>query len=247
MNHLRAIIQPGETGALSFIASTSGVKRDGYSLDISGLSTDNYLRNPVFLWAHDYWGLRPPIGRVTEITKDFTAGKEDLLRVTVDFDQADPFAREIERKYRDGYLNAVSIGWESLEMKGDSITRSDLLDVSAVPVPGDADALIQRMSTESLEWHAAILGRLKESLTATPPIVEDDPVDSPEGVSADPPDNVPDLRGATVEQLDTLIDSLTEWKATLSEEDSQPPGTPDMLEGLLIEDLLQALEGESNE
>ena len=133
--------------ALTFIASTSGVKRDGLDLRMDGLTTENFEANPVFLWVHDYNGRTLPLGKVTKIRK-----LKARFDVTVEFDQADPFAVEVERKYRDGYLNAVSIGWDTIEWHRveedeDSeadyvITRWDLLDVSAVPVPGDPEALI---------------------------------------------------------------------------------------------------------
>lgn len=136
-----------DSRAMTFVASTSGVKRDNLVVDIGGLETGNFEANPVFLWAHDYSGRTLPIGKVTKLRK-----LKNRLDATVEFDENDEFAQQVERKYRDGYLNAVSIGWTVLEwvrmeddQDGDfTITRSDLLDISAVPVPGDADALIKR-------------------------------------------------------------------------------------------------------
>ncbi len=114
-------------GPMRFVASTEGVKRDGLDLKSGDWRLDNYRRNPVFLWAHDYWGL--PIGRV-DVSVD---GKRLIADVT--FDRDDPFAAQVERKYRAGFLNAVSVGWDTRE------EGNDLLDISAVPVPGDPDAL----------------------------------------------------------------------------------------------------------
>lgn len=130
---------PSEGGAIRFVASTEGIKRDGLEISSAGWQLDNYRKNPVVLWGHDYM-TRPPIGRA-EVAID-----GDRLVADVTFDRADPFAAEVERKYRAGYLNAVSVGWESLEDSGQKVTRQDLLDISAVPVPGDPDALIQRQA-----------------------------------------------------------------------------------------------------
>lgn len=133
--------QPAADGPIRFTASTEGIKRDGLEISSGGWQLDNYRKNPVVLWGHDYLG-RPPIGRA-EVT---VLGGELLADVT--FDRADPFAAEVERKYRAGFLNAVSVGWEVLEQSGNGqqVLRQDLLDISAVPVPGDPDALIQRQA-----------------------------------------------------------------------------------------------------
>lgn len=123
-------------GIHTFVATSEGVKRDGLNLRMDGARLEDYMKNPVVLWAHDYRGNRPPIGRAEHLEK---TGDGKKLRARVRFDMADPFAAEIDRKYREGYLNAVSIGWNPLD--SDSW---ELLDLSAVPVPGDADALIER-------------------------------------------------------------------------------------------------------
>lgn len=128
-------------GTHVFVATTGGSKRDGLELDMTGGQFDNYLRNPVFLWAHDYGGRTLPIGKVVKLQSS-----KSKLRAWVMFDQEDHFALEVERKYDEGYLSAVSVGWIDVERDRDTgiITKWDLLDISAVPVPGDPDALIER-------------------------------------------------------------------------------------------------------
>lgn len=118
---------------IRFVASTEGIKRDGQNLKMDAWRVDNYRKNPVFLWAHDYMGQHLPIGRAE-------VGFEGRRLITeVRFDQDDEFARQVERKYRAGYLHAVSVGWGESEDGG-----QELLDISAVPVPGDPDALVER-------------------------------------------------------------------------------------------------------
>lgn len=125
-------------GPLRFLASTEGIKRDGQELKVEDWYLDNYRRNPVVLWAHDYFGRQLPIGRA-EATIDF---QRRALVADVTFDPGDPFAREVERKYREGYLHTVSVGWDTIEIERRRML--DLLDISAVPVPGDPDALMER-------------------------------------------------------------------------------------------------------
>lgn len=135
-NYLRALCQraaehkAGEP--MRFIASTEGVKRDGKNLDMSRWRLENYRKNPVFLWVHDYWGTKLPLGRAEAQVE------ERQLLADVTFDQEDEFARQVESKYARGFLHTVSVGWDETK------EGYDLLDISAVPVPGDPDALIER-------------------------------------------------------------------------------------------------------
>ena len=171
---LRAFMVRNEDGGkpgdpIQFIASTEGIKRDGKELQIDNWNLDNYKRNPVFLWAHDYFGSRLPIGRSE------TKIENKKLMAEVIFDQTDEFARQVETKYRNKFLNAVSVGWfdvlrcikcgyrleswmgwslKTFRMKcpscGEELNEEnvkleyDLLDISGVPVPGDPDALMER-------------------------------------------------------------------------------------------------------
>lgn len=126
--------QPGTP--IRFVAGSEGIKRDGLDLKMSGARLDAYRKNPVVLWAHDYRGL--PIGRA-ETTVEGTR-----LLADITFDQEDERAQQIESKYRRGYLNTVSLGWDTKRVSGRNVTEWELLDISAVPVPGDADALMER-------------------------------------------------------------------------------------------------------
>lgn len=130
--HVRADDDTSTSGPIRFVASTEGVKRDGLEIKAESWELENYRRNPVFLFGHDYMGSRLPIGRA-EVNVE---GKNLIASVT--FDPDDEFARQVERKYRNGFLYAVSVGWDS---RGDT---NELLDISAVPVPGDPDALMER-------------------------------------------------------------------------------------------------------
>lgn len=132
-----------ERGPLRFVASTEEPGRDGLVIKQDGWRLDAYRANPVVLWAHDY--ASPPIGRA-EVRVE---GKQLLAEIT--FDPDDEFARTVERKYRAGFLSAVSVGWETRKIEppansGDHarVIEAELLDISAVPVPGDPKALIER-------------------------------------------------------------------------------------------------------
>lgn len=144
---------------IRFVASTENVARDGLVIEAAGWQLNNYRKNPVFLWAHDYSGARPPIGRA-----EVSLGDRELL-ADVTFDQGDEFARDIERKYREGFLSTVSVGWDTLEFAPSKsmnqpprITKAELLDISAVPVPGDPDALKERQVRALADLSQSLVG-----------------------------------------------------------------------------------------
>ena len=131
-------------------------------LDFDGLSFDNYLRNPVVMWAHDVMGRSPsgglPIGRTLSLAK--TPGG----RIVAEFEFLgdDPFVRRIKNAWDKGFLQAASISWlplESAPVKGGGWrdARADLLEWSIVSVPADPEALREshrRMMDEFLGEHA---------------------------------------------------------------------------------------------
>lgn len=129
-----------DSNVFPFVAATEGIKRDGLNLVMAGGRLDNYKRaGGPFLWVHDY--RRPPIGRADIRIED------SRLLADVEFDLDDEFAASVASKYDRGFMRAVSIGWDVLEQKGRDIVAWELLDISAVPVGADADALLARHLT----------------------------------------------------------------------------------------------------
>lgn len=133
---------------LRVVMASEGRQADGIDLRMSGAQLDRYRGNPVLGYGHSYWGrTNLPIGRVAP---DSIAVDGTTLAGDLEFDAGDEFAREVERKMRAGYLNAVSIGfdvteWESENdnyWRGGVATKWMLTELSVVPVPMDANALV---------------------------------------------------------------------------------------------------------
>ena len=140
---------PGEPAVLTFAASTETEDRAGDVVLASGWDLEAFRHNPVFLWAHRHD--EPPIGRVTRAWVEGTS-----LMATVEFAPT-PFAREVAALYRGGYLSGVSVGFRALELErrrsangrpATRFIRHELLEISAAPVPLNAEALVAR--TEDL-------------------------------------------------------------------------------------------------
>lgn len=115
-------------------------------LDFGGLSTLNYSKNPVVMWAHDSVGRSPsgglPIGRTLNLAK----GPDGQIVADFEFLEDDPFAQRVKNAWDKGFLRAASISWVPQETTpaeggGWRDMRSDLLEWSIVSVPADPDAL----------------------------------------------------------------------------------------------------------
>lgn len=140
----------GSNDQLWFSASTEHRDRHGDVVVADGWKTKDFMKNPVFLWAHDY--SKPPIGKAVQVEKG-----EGKLRTKMQFVPAhiDPFAEQIRQLYQEGYMRTVSVGFMTYkreplteddikqrpELKYGDRLYGDLMEVSAVPVPANPMAL----------------------------------------------------------------------------------------------------------
>lgn len=133
---------------LRVVMASEGRQADGIDLRMSGARLERYRANPVLGYGHSYWGRgNLPIGRV--LAESLTVEGSQLAG-TLEFDPGDEFAREVERKMRDGFLSAVSIGfdvtrWEDPQSSywtGGVAVEWELSELSVVPIGMDAKALV---------------------------------------------------------------------------------------------------------
>jgi hypothetical protein len=161
----------GAGDALVFMASTPGTKRDGLDTATLPWRVDTYRTNPVCTWCHDFGGARLPIGRADVEVLNTPAG--EFIRAAITFDRADPFAAEVERKYRDGFLHAVSVSWDDVDAAGVPVRSAggrpvahELLEIAAVPVPGDPQALQEKRGAALRSMARELIDALEESEAA---------------------------------------------------------------------------------
>jgi HK97 family phage prohead protease len=137
------LVEPGSR-TRRFCFSDGSVDRMGDVIDVRGWETADFLRNPVCLYAHD--SSAPPVGKVVNI---FVSG--DRLMGDIHFAPPEvyEFADTIFKLIDGGYLNSVSVGFLPLEFefaddrRGINFLRQTLLEISIVPVPANAQALIE--------------------------------------------------------------------------------------------------------
>lgn len=129
-------IEKAEDGILSVAVATDLTEdRDGEVVNPAGVDLNNFLKNPVLLWAHDY--RLPPIGKVVDIRKE-----DNRILFTPQFNMQDSHAKSIWQMFKDGFLNAFSIGFMLKERDGKLLTKTELLEISAVPVPSNPNATV---------------------------------------------------------------------------------------------------------
>jgi hypothetical protein len=133
---------------LSFIASTNSVDR--YESIVEQDWNDAAFRaNPVFLWMHQH--NLPPVGRVVDWSPEV-----GMTRATVDFAPT-PMGRELFALYDGDYLRAVSVSFYPGEVStSDSgvivYSKNEMLELSGVTVPGNAEALKYARSAGLTEY-----------------------------------------------------------------------------------------------
>ena len=138
------------------LAASEDPRGKDYEIDLQGIKFDNYMQNPVVLWAHDQ-GVNPfssgtPAGGIP-VAKTLEIGHDDggRLVTSFQFNSGDPFASRVENAWRGGFIRAASIGFlptKMSELPQDSasgrsyrIEEADLVEWSFVPIPADAAAV----------------------------------------------------------------------------------------------------------
>jgi HK97 family phage prohead protease len=156
-----------ENYRLWFKASTNALCDDGIMIEPTAWKKHmpTYMENPVFLDAHNYSSVFKSLGHAVdwEIV-------EDGLMVQYEFAVGrNPWAIFAWDMYMAKDLSAVSVGWKTLkyervepeeEKKGFlRVLEARLLETSAVPVPMDSGALVERMMEFSLSDPQGVLVR----------------------------------------------------------------------------------------
>ena len=131
------------------VGSTEEVDRQGDIVCASGWQLENFLKNPVIPWAHDY--SRPPVAKAEDVHV-----REGRLVFKACFPPAEdyPFADTIYRLYKGGFLRAFSVGFVPIEsevftrevdgrvLTGTRYIRQELYEISCVSVPANPSALV---------------------------------------------------------------------------------------------------------
>jgi len=161
------VVERGEVDedARTIIAtvSTRDKDREGEVIIPEGIDLSSYEKNPILMWAHRYSD--PPIGR-----SQWQKKSKDGLIMKFEFAKTQ-LADEIYQLYKDKFLKGFSIGFIPLDFDEENKIHKKiaLLEVSAVPVPANQNALIM----EAYQKGIITCSGLKEDLEIE--IEKDDP------------------------------------------------------------------------
>jgi len=128
--------------SIRFIFSTDNEDRHGEIVDQKGWDLNEYLKNPVVLFAHDHY--QPAVGQVTELRLNEDSNLEGVIKFAVDEYE---FAKTLFNLYKGKFMRAVSAGFINkkyeIDEENDTFTLKEntLLEMSMVNVPANSMAL----------------------------------------------------------------------------------------------------------
>ena len=139
-----------ESEAIRWRLTERKVDRDGEVVEPAGGMLENYLANPIVLFAHG-WHFDQQMVPIGKIIPDSIKQTKTFIDADVVFHDSgsDPFSAMIADKVRGGFLGAGSIGFKRVEVSdepvlprqtGVTFTKWELIEFSIVPVPSNARA-----------------------------------------------------------------------------------------------------------
>ena len=165
------LAEVGDDRTAQFIASSNREDRYGDVIE-QNWDTEDFFRNPVFLWGHQSW--EPPIGWVRDFRTNVDA---TLTTARVEFfpEDINPWANNLFKMTKAGGLRAVSVGFIPMEMEdrfnddkewiGWRFIKSKLIELSLCTVPANPDAV---MLAKSIDPHPAFLRRVFSDMVRAP-------------------------------------------------------------------------------
>lgn len=142
---------------LTITATDETEDRDGDVISAGGWDFSNYLKNPVFLWAHDHFGV--PLAAAQKIIRTKSDNNPVVLQHKFPTEGLFPFADMILNLYNEKVINAGSVGFIPLEWTerknvpaedddiqrrrtyGYNFVKTELLEHSGVAVPANPNAV----------------------------------------------------------------------------------------------------------
>jgi HK97 family phage prohead protease len=153
-------VEKPAAAVLDFMASSETLDRYHEIIEPGGWQLETYRRNPVFQNAHNYGDILFTLGKalVTEV-RDLGDARRGLFQRVEFATDVNPVARIAYGLYRGGFLNAVSVGFIPLRWENGSAEagyrrkylEQELLEVSAVAIPANPDALALGVKSGAVE------------------------------------------------------------------------------------------------
>lgn len=201
--HIKGLVTKSEN-KYQIVASTNCIDRQGDVIDQKGWLIENYMKNPVMLFGHNYNSL--PVAKCTslEITADSMIAGFEFAPA-----EGNPVGAQIKWLYDNGYMSAVSVGFIPKEQQGNVITKAELLEISFVPVPANQEAL--KLTYKSIDGNTELSDEDKTHLKSV--IVLEEKGEVTDEVNAE------EMCEQKYEKIGGVSDILSAfWKVYMSEE-----------------------------
>ena len=155
---------------LRFVASTNDIDRDGDIIDVDGWNLNEWQKNPVIMWAHDY--TLPPIAKGIRAERDI---RNNQLVIDARFPTISELAPEgnpsehakfietIFQMYKTDCLNAVSVGcsYDKIDDNTNTnpkyancryhVVKQTLMELSCCPIGSNPNALRSASANPNME------------------------------------------------------------------------------------------------
>lgn len=135
---------------VQFVISDDSVDRYGEIVDQSTWDLKSYMKNPIVAWGHDTSEPENILGTSIEITPD---GHRTIATLKFDTD-INPKALMVFQQIVRGTLRCVSVGFmnHTFEYENDIpvLKDNELLEISVVPIPANANAIALSLKDGSL-------------------------------------------------------------------------------------------------
>ena len=154
--HIKATVASDcEGDCLDMRASDETVDRYDEVIKAQGWDLSNYVKNPVIQNCHQYGDIAFTLGKALETKVEGGA----LVQRWQFASDVNPMAKLASGLYRGGFLNTSSVGFIPLEWQNGSkageptrtYVKQELLEVSAVCVPANPNALALAIKSGAIE------------------------------------------------------------------------------------------------
>lgn len=194
--------------------------RQGEIVVQSGWLLENYLKNPIVLWAHK--SDEPPIAKMLEIGVNASTNQlEGKMQFAV---KEYSFAETVFNLIVGGYQKAFSAGFINNKYEIDQVNEkiylveNELLEMSVVPVPANQLALAKSKGIDVSSYEKEIrpksLNDLEVIVTKNNPLDDDDEDDS-----LDDDEALEKISKSNIETIRRAISTLTDVLKAQAEND----------------------------
>jgi len=190
-----------------------------------------FKKNPVYLDSHNYSSIEHIIGKIVGMKV-----KDGQLQGDVVFALDNPKGLLAMKLVEGGFLNTSSIGFIPLDFdeKG-NITKSELLEISGVSVPANAEALFEKVVKEFAEQQVEEEEEVEEveEETETEEEIEEEAEDegSEEEIEEDT-ENESDEEKPTEEEVEKTVEKPNLYKQIIKMREEQVKFLKEITEGL---------------